>query len=247
MGADSLYTTMAGLQAINARMEATSSNIANVDTPGYAAIQAMTEAAPYVGANAPGGADAVALTPGPDTQAGPLNRTGNPLDVGLAGDAWLQVQTPNGNALTRDGTLQVTNAGILADSAGDPVLGVGGQPISVPTLAKLEIGSDGTVSGVPANSTSGQAQTYGQINLVATPAGAMTSLGGSLFAPPAGAAVQQTLTGSVHQGYLNGSNVDPTRSMMDLISDSRSYQMQTDLIKNQSSGDQGLNTLLAQG
>ena len=63
---DSLYTSMAGLQAINARMEATASNLANAQTPGYAAVQAVEEAATYQGANAPTGADVVALTPGPD-------------------------------------------------------------------------------------------------------------------------------------------------------------------------------------
>ena len=40
MQATSLYTGMAGLQAINARMEAIASNLANAQTPGYAAVQA---------------------------------------------------------------------------------------------------------------------------------------------------------------------------------------------------------------
>ena len=247
MNTNSLYTGMAGLQAIDARMQAASSNLANIQTPGYAAVQAMAEAAPYTGANAPVGADAVAMTPNPDTQPGPLSQTGDPLDVGVAGNAWLEVQTPAGNALTRDGSLQITSAGILADSSGNPVLNTAGQPISVPTLTKLEIGTDGTISGVPAGQTNTTAQVYGQINLVATPAGTLTPLGGSLLAVSAGAALQPASDGSLHQGYLNGSNVDPTQAMMEMIADSRSYQLQTQLMKTQSSTDQNLNTLLAQG
>jgi flagellar basal-body rod protein FlgF len=237
---------MAGLQAITARMDAVSSNLANAQTPGYAAVQAMTEAAPYTGANAPGGADAVALTPGPDTTQGPLSHTGDPFDVGLSGNAWLQVQTAAGNALTRNGSLQLSAAGILTDAEGDPVLDAGGSPISLPSLAKLEIGADGTVSGVPSSSPGGLAQSFGKIALVTAPASGLTDLGNSLFAP---AVTPLPATGAkLEQGYLNGSNVDPTQSMMDLIQDSRSYQLQTELMKTQTgSGDSGLNTLLAQG
>ncbi len=189
MSADSLYTSMAGLQAITANMQATASNLANVQTTGYSAVQTAVEAAPYTGSNAPGGADAVALTPNPDLTAGPLQHTGSAFDVAVNGDAWLEVQTPTGNAISRNGSLQVTNAGILADNAGNPVLSTAGQPISLPQLARLEIGSDGTVSGVPANSQSGQTQVYGQINIVATPPGTLTPLSGAMFSVPAGAAL----------------------------------------------------------
>jgi flagellar basal-body rod protein FlgF len=244
----SLYTSMAGLQAITARMEATSSNLANVQTPGYAAVQAVTEAAPYAGANAPGGADAVALAPGPDTTQGALTHTGDPFNVGLSGNAWLQVQTPNGStALTRDGSLELSAAGILTDTAGDPVLNAGGAPISLPSLAKLEIGADGTISGVPASSPGGPAQSFGQLGMVATPAGGLTDLGNSLFAPATGAPLTPATGAKLEQGYLNGSNVDPTQAMMELIQDSRSYQLQTQMMKTQTGGGADLNTLLAQG
>jgi flagellar basal-body rod protein FlgF len=247
MSADSLYTSMSGLQEISASMQATAANLANVGTTGYSAVQAVAEAAPYVGSNAPSGADAVAVTPNPDLTAGPLQHTGSAFDVGLSGDAWLEVQTPTGNAISRNGSLQITNAGILADSAGNPVLSTAGQPISLPRLARLEIGSDGTVSGVPANSQSGQIQAYGQINIVATPPGTLTPLNGAMFSVPAGAALQPATNGALEQGYLNGSNVDPTETMMSMISDSRSYQLQTNLMKTQAGGGQALNTLVAQG
>jgi flagellar basal-body rod protein FlgF len=247
MAGVSLYTAMAGLQAISARMEAVAANLANAQTPGYAAVQAMTEAADYQGSNAPPGADAMVLTPGPDLQQGGINHTGDPMNVALGGDAWLEVQTPTGNALTRDGSLSLSSAGILTDSAGNPVLNTGGQPISLPSLAKLEIGSDGTVSGVPASQPGGPAQIFGQINLVATPSGTLTPLSGTLYSPPAGATLSPATNGSLEQGYLNGSNVDPTQGMMEMIADSRSYQLQADMMKTQSGSEQNLNTLLAQG
>jgi len=237
---------MAGLQAVQARMEAAAANLANLQTNGYAAVQADTVAAPYMGANAPAGADAVALTPGPNLAQGTLSHTGDPLNIGLGGDAWLQVQTSAGNALTRDGSLAISNAGIVTDSDGNPILGTSGQPISVPRLVKLEIGEDGTVSGIPASSPGGPPQNFGQIGLVKTPAGTLQPLGGSLFAPPVGVALAPSADGSVHQGYLNGSNVDPTQTMVEMIDDSRSYQLQSDLMKSVTTGADGtaLNSVL---
>jgi flagellar basal-body rod protein FlgF len=247
MQTDSLFTGMAGLQAITARMQALASNLANAQTPGYAAIQATTEAAFYQGGNAPAGADAETLAPGPDLTQGVPKETGDPMDVALSGNAWLQVQTGNGNALTRDGSLQVSSAGILTDSSGNPVLDTSGQPISLPQLAKLEIGADGTVSGVPAANPTGPAQSFGQIGLYATPSGTLTPLSGTLYAPPAGVALSASTDGALHQGYINESNVDSTQAMIDMIDDSRSYQLQTDMMKTQSGASGDLNTLLAQG
>ena len=247
MSINAFYTTMAGLQAVGARMEALSSNLANLQTPGYSAVQALTEAAPYQGSAAPSGADVVALTPAADTTAGPLNHTGNPMNLGLTGNAWLEVQTANGPALTRNGAVQVTSDGILADSNGNPILNVSGTPISLPKLASLSVGSDGTISGIPASQPGAQSQNYGQINLVSTPSAAMTSLGGSLFSPADPNALLQSQAGSVSQGYLNGSNVDPTSEMVELVDASRSYQLQTELMKTQSGNGQQLNSFLAQG
>jgi len=117
----------------------------------------------------------------------------------------------------------------------------------VPNLAKLEIGADGTVSGVPASTPGAPAQSYGKIRLVQDPVGPMQDLGNSQFSPPAGEALRDAPDAALAQGYLNGSNVDETVSMMTLISDSRSYQTQTQLMKSQVSGGDSLNTLLAQG
>ncbi len=247
MYSDSLYTGMAGLQAITARMQAVASNLANTQTPGYEAVQAVTDAQLYQGTNAPAGADPALETLGPDLKPGPLKETGDPMNIGIGGDAWLQVQTASGIALTRNGSLSLSSAGILTDSAGNPILNTNGTPISLPSLAKLEIGSDGTLSGVLASDTSGNSRNFGQIALVSTPPGKLSSLGGSLYQAPSGAALTPAADGSLHQGYLNDSDVDPTTAMMEMIDSSRSYQLQTDLMKSQSSASQDLNNLLAEG
>jgi len=162
MTGTSLYTAMAGLQAISARMEAAAANLANQQTPGYAAVQSMTEAADYQGGNAPPGADAVVLTPGPDLQQGEINHTGDPMNVALGGDAWLEVQTPTGNALTRDGSLSLSSAGILTDSAGNPVLNTGGQPISLPSLASSKSAATAPFPACPPARRAGRRRPMGR-------------------------------------------------------------------------------------
>ncbi|EKM99641.1 MULTISPECIES: flagellar hook-basal body complex protein [unclassified Acidocella] len=247
MYSDSLYTGMAGLQAITAQMQAVASNLANAQTAGYEAVQAVTDAQAYSGSNAPVGADAAVETLGPDLKPGPMRQTGDPLNVAIAGDGWLQVQTPSGTALTRNGTLSISAAGLLTDSSGNPILDNNGTPISLPPLTKLQIGEDGTISGIAAGNPGGDAKVYGRIGLVATPSGKLSALGGSLYQAPAGTNLSQSSTASLHQGYINDSNVDPTSAMMEMIDSSRSYQLQTDLMKTQSSTSQDLNNILAQG
>ena len=246
MSLDSYYTSMAGLQSINAQMDALAANLANAQTTGYQAVQVMAEAAPYSGGNAPPGADVVALSPGPDTTAGALQHTGQSLDLGLGGDAWLEVQTSSGPALTRNGALQITPDGLLADSNGNPVLGSDGAPISLPQLSSLTIGSDGTISGIPI-SQPGQSQNYGQINLATAPAGSLQDIGNSLYQPSNPNQIQTASNGSVSQGYLNGSNVNSVQSMVALVDANRSYELQSQLLKTQSANSTSLNTILAQG
>lgn len=247
MYAESLYTNMAGLQAISEKMQAIASNIANAQTPGYEAVQAVTQAQFYQGSHAPIGADAAVETLGPNLTPGPLKQTGSPLNVGISGNAWLEVQTPDGIALTRNGSLSISSSGILTDSSGNPILSTGGTPISLPAMESLEIGKDGTISGIVSGSGTSQARVLARIGLVLAPAGALSSIGGSLYKPDSEAVLSPSTDGALHQGYLNGSNVNPTEAMMDMINSSRSYQMQTELMKSQSSASQDLNNLLAQG
>ena len=136
---------------------------------------------------------------------------------------------------------------MLTDGAGNPILSASGTAISLPPLDKIQIGSDGTISGVVSGSGSQQAKIIAHIGLVSTPAGILSPIGGSLYKAATNAPLTPATDGAMHQGYLNDSNVNPTVAMMDMINSSRSYQLQTELIKNQSSASQDLNTLLAQG
>jgi flagellar basal-body rod protein FlgF/flagellar basal-body rod protein FlgG len=150
-----------------------------------------------------------------DLQPGPLEHTGNPLDVGLDGHGFLTVQTKSGPAYTRNGALQITPKGQLVTSSGDAVMGTSG-PIMIPQGASVTISSDGTVSANGAIA--------GKLALVEfTPDADPQSMGATNYTVPAKQVVASPLT-QVRQGMLEGSNVNPVSGVIELIDAQRSLE-----------------------
>jgi flagellar basal-body rod protein FlgF len=77
---------------------------------------------------------------------GPLERTGNPLDITISGNGVLAVQTAKGERYTRNGSLQLDSKGRRVTSDGYAVLGKGGEISFSPQETNIEIGKDGTIS-----------------------------------------------------------------------------------------------------
>ena len=130
------------------------------------------------------------------TPAG-MQTTNEPLDFGIVGTGFFAVQTPQGVRYTRDGQFTTSQQGLLVDGAGDNVLAQSGAPITV--------GSDGTV---PAGS-------LGVFNVPTA-----VKQGENLFAGTA----TGPGTGTVRQGVLEESGVDPSTVMVEMISSLRSFQ-----------------------
>ncbi len=78
---------------------------------------------------------------------GPIEVTGNALDVAIRGEGYFTVDTPNGERYTRSGRFQLDADGQLVTQHGFPVLSDAGQPfVFAPTDTQIDIGRDGTVS-----------------------------------------------------------------------------------------------------
>ncbi len=157
-----------------------------------------------------------------DLGQGPIEQTGNPLNVAIKGSAFIAVQSAQGERYTRNGAFEINAQGTLVTSDGDPVVGDGG-PISINAQETgLAIGSDGTVStnlGI-----------RGKIKLVtfANPQ-RLTNEGGNLYASPE-AATPAGLEGRVEAGALERSNVRPVIEMTRLMDVNRSYTMVSSMI-----------------
>ena len=246
MTTSSLFTAMAGLEAASSELETVSENVGNTNTIGYVAAEAAALALPYTGEDSLPGADATPLDEGTDPTEGPMQRTGAPLDLAVS-RGWLLVQTPEGGvALTRNGALRQGADGVLETGSGDPVLDVNQLPISLPALNDVQVSSNGTISGIPANSESQQTTVYATLYLAATPQGSrLVPLGGTLYGLQGDVQPTQAANASVMQGYLEGSNVNPVQSMVEMISGTHSFQLLSQLVAGSSSADQSLNQVLA--
>jgi len=203
-----------------ARQDSISGDLANASTPGYkpevvsqssfgdvlSAAGATGHALDLVGYGAQISGTAINLT------QGPMEQTGEPLDVGLDGAGFIPVKTAQGTLYTRDGQLAVDGTGTLVSADGDDILDPAGRPINVGNhSADLTIATDGTI-------TAG-GKTLGTIGVVSLTNPA--KVGSNMFSGTPGAKPAGT---TVNQGSLEGSAVDPTTVMIDMIVSLRAYE-----------------------
>jgi flagellar basal-body rod protein FlgF len=167
-----------------------------------------------------------------DFSQGPVQHTGNPLDVAIDGDAFLVVQTPRGERYTRNGALQINAAGELVTSDGDRVLGDGGPIQFQPQDRDIVIGRDGSIN-VPEGAR-------GRLRLAAfARAASLKKDGSSTFLAPAGVQPEAPANSTVVQGAIEQSNVRGVLEVTRMIEVTRSYasvaailQQQTDMRRN---------------
>jgi len=244
-----LYVAMSGAKQVMEQQAAVANNMANVSTPGFRAQIANFRAVPVVGQEAPTRAFVAATTPGADFTHGPLTETGRALDVAVSGQGWLVVQTPDGGeAYTRVGNLQIGADGQLTTMGGRPVVGDNGA-LTVPPGSTVSIAANGLVGARDAASTTltGIAE-VGRLKLVNPPVAELERGEDGLFRmragqPPAEADEAVTLVG----GVVEGSNVNPVETMVAMIANARSFEMQMKSLQTADTNAQSANKLLAYG
>src|SRR5262245_48390758 len=120
-----------------------------------------------------------------DLSQGPLERTGNSLDIAINGKGYLAVQTPRGERYTRNGALQVNSNGELVTSEGYQVLGESGPITLQPKDRNITISEDGTVSVREGNNTIDSLR--GQLRIAGfDQPGRLQKDGSSVFLAPSG-------------------------------------------------------------
>ena len=230
MSGQSIYLAMTGLNATMDKMTAATNNLANASTTAFKAQQPVFEAEPYYGQGLPDRVKVASVDDTADFKSGPIEQTGRDLDVAVNGGGWIGVQATDGSiALTRNGALTISSSGMLQTSDGNPVLGSGGAPITLPPLQSVTIGEDGTISGVPLGQPATSITTLNRIFLTNPKTAQLKRRGDGLFAdqtetPVADASVK------LQVGALEGSNADSVAMMMSMIENSRMFQMQTELV-----------------
>jgi flagellar basal-body rod protein FlgF len=200
-----LYIAASGMVAEQMRQDQIANDLANASTPGYKADRVTQRAfSDLLLSNTATGQAIGGLTTGvaadrmvTDVSPKPLRDTGQPLDLAIAGDGWFGVTTAQGTRYTRNGQFTAAANGTLTDASGNAVLGRNGQPVKV--------GTDGHVTAADV-----------AVFALRNPA----KQGDNLYAGTVGG----TATGTVRSGALEGSGVDPARTMVDMIASFRAFE-----------------------
>lgn len=239
-----------GMNAQQLNLEVIANNIANINTTGYKRARAEFSDLLYQverNQGVPNQANQ-AIVPegahiglGVQTSAvrnlhiqGPLQETGNKLDMALVGRGWFQVEGVDGEIFyTRSGAFNVNAEGQLVTVDGYPIA----PAINVPqNTSELVVTKSGQVfARVDDNAA---LQELGQLEIAnfVNEAG-LAPMGENLFrqTPASGAPVvgapDDPGFASIQQGYLEASNVDPVKEITDLISAQRAYEMNSKIIK----------------
>jgi len=222
-----VYTAAAGMLANQAAQDAIAQNLANAGTTGYKEDVPRFESFEAALATRMSPQDSAAIGTlgggaGLKDEAtnfadGGLQKSGNPLDVALTGDAALVVQTPQGLRLSRDGSLSMDTRGFLVQTNGSaPVLGDTNQPIHIPAKAKaIVIGPRGEVSA--------DGVRVGRLRLAGLAAADQpVKMGDNLFR--VAALRPASATASIRQGFLEASNVNVVKEMVSMIAIMRAYE-----------------------
>jgi len=232
-----LFIAMNGAKESMRAQGINSNNLANANTVGFKADFQSSLSQQVYGPGHPSRVYATASNAGVDFTQGSVVSTGRELDIAINGNGWLAVQAADGGeAYTRAGDLKIDSLGRLTNGAGHVVLGNGG-PISLPAHAKLEIGSDGTISVQPLGQPANALAVVDRLKLI-NPENDQIQKGiDGLMHMREGQVAVEDATVSVVSGSLESSNVSTVNSLVKMIELARQYETHVKLMQSAEEND----------
>ncbi len=235
-----MQTAKQAMRFEQTRIDTMANNLANVSTAGFK--QVLTRVAEESAAKADGPVasglslgsgtrtsvtdNPLAMTRATDMRAGELTVTGRGTDVALSGPGFFVVQDQEGNEMyTRDGGFRLDDTGRLVTASGLSVQSTAG-PVNA-AGGEIVIQTDGTVT------VDGAAR--GRLRVVEFEAPeTLMHDGNGMMAAPADQAPQDVPVDdvTVMQGYIEGSNVDPVRTLVDMIAAQRAFEVESKVLQS---------------
>lgn len=151
-----------------------------------------------------------------DLTQGPVQYTGNELDVALDSKGFFRIQTENGIRYTRDGAFRLDETGTLVTGNGDSVLGQNG-PITIDG-SKVSIGGDGQVQVDGESLDTLMVVDFENPQLLKKEGGSYYSYTGEENE------ISTVEDVRVQQNYLESSNVNSTEEMIKMIETYRAFE-----------------------
>lgn len=227
------YIAASGAFAQMRKLEIVNNNLSNLNTAGFkkevlvgkeqsfdqTLASVIAKKDPYAKGDhdrTPGVVDIQSKT---DFSPGPIQDTGNKLDVALRNpNDFLVVNTANGPRYTRAGNLTLNENNELSTHDGVAVAGDGGA-ITVPP---------GALSITPNGAVFSNGTQVGKLQVVRIEdPSTLRREGGSRFFQPAGAPAPTAVEPDVIPESLEMANISVINSMLDLVNVSRTFEMYT--------------------
>lgn len=242
-----LYTAYSGMVNEQNRMDVLTNNLANSATTGYKTVGSTSQTFDTVltyrikdeedgyyndvniGRAMPGVKIGETYT---DYSQGSFRETGNTFDMAISGTGFFTVEYTarsgeKSTVYTRDGSFTLTKDGMLVTKDGDYVMGEGPngqlQRIQLDPTQETFIDTSGRIT------QNGQA--VGQLKITDfEDYNYLKQFGENFYLPAEGAEVIET-DATVQSGYLEMSNVQVVREMVELISVTRQYEANQKIIQ----------------
>ncbi|MCD8038320.1 MAG: flagellar hook-basal body protein [Lachnospiraceae bacterium] len=238
-----LYTAYTGMLNEQYRMDIMSNNLANADTTGYKKEGSTSQAYDEVMAvkikdlsenpNVPKelGNMSLGVKIGEtytDFSQGSLRITDNTYDLALGGDGFFNIEFTNkagetSTKYTRAGDFTVTKDGWLVTKDGDYVLGENGRIQLSTTAESTVIDGEGNIYQNGSLVASLKITSFEDTNY-------LTHYGETMWDAKDGAVSYDTEDPNVYQGYLEMSNANVVKEMVNMITISRQYETNQKMI-----------------
>jgi len=245
---NALLVGLSRQMALTHELDIIANNVANIDTTGYKADNALfgQYLMPRASDQQFSGNDrrinfVQDRASWIDMSPGAVQHTGNPLDVAIDGPGYITVQTPRGQRYTRAGALAINGTGQLVTAEGDQVVGNSGPITFQSTDHDVVISANGIITVREGASTADAPR--GQLQLVTfDQPQRLQKDGDSTFMAPNGVTANPAPPNTrVVQGTIEKSNVNGVAEMARLIEITRSYTDIANILQQQS--DQRRNAL----
>jgi flagellar basal-body rod protein FlgF len=222
-----IYVALSKEMILRRQMDIVANNIANADTTAFKVENLIVKADPQPMPDPNGGPDiinyALDVALGRDFGQGALQQTGGAFDVAIEGDGFFKVQTAGGERYTRDGRFSMDAQGRLVTKQGQAVQGDGGEIVVDPLKGAINIAPDGTISQ--------GTERVGKLSVVSfSDNAALSKDGDGLYANKSNLTADPAQSAKLHQGMIEGSNVNPILQITNMIEVSRAYERMSKLI-----------------
>jgi len=245
----SLYTAATGMQAQQLFVDNIANNLANINTTAFKKQKLEFADLMYQNLVEPGSASTLETTMPTGLQVGlgvksianqrifsqgSLTQTENPFDMAIQGEGFLRVLMPDGREMyTRDGALKKSEDGTLVTSLGfgiepEIVIPENSEQFNVDRFGRITV----VLEGDTLSTEIGQLELAKFIN----PAG-LKGIGNNLFqstrasGEPVIEIPGEKFTGTLHQGWLEQSNVAMVEEMVNMITAQRAYEISSKAVQ----------------